>query len=195
MNGLLGWAWSVLTDALHPAMIGVTESFTETGYLNMKNLIGLIDAICDVYDDPTMTPVGATTFCNLAAQHIARALGCTELQDMDADQMIEWMSSHPDSWQPVPMQDVQELTNEGTLIFAGATSSDLGQAHGHICTVRPGNQILSGKWGLVPRVMNIGAENFIGRAKRGPLQGLPAGVNEAFQPLPKFFAWKPSLGD
>ena len=159
----------------------------------MRNLPGLIDALCDVYDDPTMTPAGGATFCNFAVQRIAKAMGCNDLAGMTADEMAVFMANSPD-WEERSIGDVQALANQGSLIFAVATSQALDKSHGHICTIRPGNAILSGKWGMTPRCVNIGEENFIGRAKRGLLQGLPCGVNEAFQPMPLFYAWKPSLG-
>jgi hypothetical protein len=160
---------------------------------NMKDPILLIDIICDVYDNPKYLPrEDGTTFCNLAAQDICHAYGCNDFDGKDADQIYNFVRNSP-NWKVQGMHDVQILANVGTLIFAVIPSVVLRQAHGHICVVRPGKLKDSGKWGLCPSVMNIGAENFIGRAKRGPLTGLPCGVNESFVPIPEFFAYVQSL--
>lgn len=159
----------------------------------MRNLIGLIDAICDVYDNPDLQPKGDVTFCNIAVSVVAEAMGCKDLTGKMADDIMKFVESSPD-WSDIPMEKAQDIANQGSLIIAGLTGAELDQAHGHVVIVRPGLPVYSGKWiSKVPRVLNIGAENFLARAKRGPLQGLPAGVNEAFLPLPKFYVWRQSL--
>lgn len=159
----------------------------------MKDPILLIDAILDVYDTQGMQllPDG-TTFCNLAVGSVCAAFGYVGFTGMSADQIVGFISNSND-WQQVAIPESQELANQGSLLIAGLNSSDLKQAHGHVCIIRPGKETYSGKWGKCPRVLNIGSENFIARAKHGPLTNQPAGLNEAFVPLPKIWAWKPSL--
>lgn len=153
----------------------------------MKSVTVLIDAICDVYDNAKYQPLpDGTTFCNYAAEDICHAFGYNGLDNKMADEIFAFMGTSPD-WQEVLMPRVQDLANQGSLVFAVANGELLKQAHGHICVIRPGRLKDSGKWGQVPSIMNIGAENFIGRAKRGPLQGMSAGLNEAFVPMPKFY--------
>lgn len=165
-----------------------------TGYTNMKNLIGLIEAICDTYDRNDLSPLSdGTTFCNVGVWSVASYMGCKDLVDKTADQMMEIFSTSS-SWSEVPMEKAQDMANDGSLIIAGLDSKSLGQSHGHVTVVRPGVPCYSGKWGKVPRILNIGAENYIARAKRGPAVGMAVGVNEAFVPLPKFYVWRPSLG-
>lgn len=163
-----------------------------TGYKSMKNLIGLIDVICDVYDNTSYSPKDGVTYCNFAASDIAMAMGCKDFVNKNADEIFDFVR-HSQDWTETFMAKAQGIANQGTLIFAMANSQMLGQAHGHIAVVRPGLEKNSGKWDKCPSVMNIGSENFIGRAKRGPLTAMPVGANEAFVPLPKFFLWKPSL--
>jgi hypothetical protein len=159
----------------------------------MKNLPALIEAILDAYDDVSLLPKpNGTTFCNIAVYGIAHALGCNQLDGKNADDILAFLISSND-WQAVPMIEAQDLANAGSLLIAGLNSTELGQAHGHVVVVRPGVQTYSGKWGLVPRVLNIGSTNFIARGKSGPLTNAPVGINESFIPKPHIFAWKPSL--
>lgn len=158
----------------------------------MKSLPKLIDAICDVYDNASYNPKDGVTYCNFAADDIARAMGCKDFLHKNADEIFEFVS-HSQEWTEIPMAQAQATANQGSLVFAMANTVMLNAAHGHLCVVRPGLEKNSGKWQKCPAVMNVGIENFIGRAKRGPLTGMAAGVNEAFVPLPKFFVWRPSL--
>lgn len=159
-----------------------------------KNLIGLMDACCDAVENPSFQPKpDGTTYCNMALSAIAiKAFGNHDFDGKTADEIAGFVAAS-DQYTLIPMEQAQELANQGSLVFAIASSQDLKQSHGHVCIVRPGIEKDSGKWGPCPSVVNIGAEVFIARAKRGPLQGLPAGVNEAFQPKPDFYVWRGSI--
>lgn len=157
-----------------------------------KDVVLLIDILLDCYDNPSLAPSDGTTFCNIAADRIAEAFGYKALNALTADQIFNLMNNNPD-WVSVSIMDAQNLANQGSLVFAVASSQMLGQSHGHLCAVRPGKTVDSGKWGMVPRVCNIGIENFIARAKKGPLTGLPCGVNESFIPKPLFYALQSTL--
>lgn len=158
----------------------------------MKNLIGLVDAIFDVYDNPDLLPKDNVTFCNVSVWLVAEALGYRTLTGKTADDIMKFIEDNED-WSDVPLEKVQDMANAGSLIIAGLTGKELNQDHGHVVVVRPGIPCYSGKWGKVPRVLNVGSENFVARAKRGPLKGMAVGVNESFVPLPKFYVWRPSL--
>ncbi len=160
-----------------------------------RDVIFLIDAICDAYDNQAFQPLAdGTTFCNQGVIYVSEAMGCKDFAGKNADEIVAFLSSDP-NWSLVPMEKAQELANAGSLLVAGLDSKTLGQSHGHVVIVRPGKPVYSGKWNtsLCPRVLNIGQENFLARAKKGPLTNQPAGLNEAFQPLPKIWAWRPSL--
>lgn len=158
----------------------------------MRDLITLIDTICEAYDRPDLQPKDGVTHCNEAVSMIADAMGCKELDLKSADEICEYMENNLD-WQKIDIKQAQDMANQGSLVIAGLDSKALGQEHGHVVVIRPGKAVFSGKWGLTPRCLNIGAENFIARAKRGPLTAMSCGVNEAFQPLPLFYVWRPSL--
>lgn len=160
---------------------------------HVKDPIALIDAILDVYDRRDLQPLpDGTTFCNLAVDAIAKAMGYSQLGSKTADQIVAFLEQS-DEWSDVPMPKAQEMANQGSLLIAGLASTALQQAHGHVCVIRPGKIVFSGKWGATPRCLNIGAENFIARARRGPLTNQPAGLNEAFQPPPKIFVLRSTL--
>lgn len=176
-NILIGWLWKSQW----------------TGYKTMKNLIGLFDAICETYDDPQLVPKSdGTTFCNYAVSNIASAMGCQDLKDKTANGIIAFINTSPD-WSLVAFNQAQDMANQGSLLIAGLESKDLNQSHGHVVVIRPGKPCYSGKWGPTPRCLNIGAENFIARAKKGPLTGMSCGLNEAFVEVPKIFVWRLSL--
>lgn len=179
----------------------------------MKDRNHLIDAILTAYDNPDYRPVivdgqVVRTFCNMAANDIATAMGCTDLYDPDhkrprtADEIYDFMVAHPQKWQElqvsglgtdqqeVSLQAVQWFANSGSLVFAVLDSKSLGANHGHICVIRPGTMKTSGKWGKVPACMNIGGENFIALGQKGVMRGSPVGINQAFKIMPRFFAWK-----
>lgn len=166
-----------------------------TGFSQVRDVLTLIDAICDAYDNQAFAPhQDGTTFCNEGVNSVATAMGYKGFAGMNADQIVAFMAASPD-WSPVPLEQAQELANQGSLLVAGLDSKTLEQAHGHVAVIRPGRPVYSGKWNtnVCPRVLNIGAENFIARAKKGPLTNQPAGVNESFQPLPKIYVWRDSL--
>lgn len=164
-----------------------------TGYRNMRNLFTLIEAVLDTYDRPDLRPKpDGTTFCNVAVATVAAAMGCTQLEGKNADQIVAFLDTDPD-WSDVPMEKAQDMANQGSLLIAGLDSKALSQTHGHVVVIRPGKICYSGKWGATPRVLNIGAENFIARGQRGVMSNLAAGLNEAFEPVPKIWVWRPSL--
>ena len=159
----------------------------------MKDPIALIDAILNAYDNQAFIPLeDGTTFCNLAVDAVCQGLGYKDLAGKTADQIVSFLATSSD-WSLVQMERAQEMANEGSLLIAGLDSVALEQSHGHVCIIRPGMAIYSGKWGLVPRVLNIGAENFIARARKGPLTNQPAGLNESFVPLPKIWVLRSTL--
>lgn len=191
--GFIQDAVDVLTGFLgRTPEVTVSDRFRWTGYTRVRNIIVLLEAIVDCYDDSSLQPKDGQTFCNVAAGRIATAMGCKDFAAKTADQIFDLVKISPD-WEEVQMAQCQTLANQGSLVFAIANSTMLTQEHGHIACIRPGMPKPSGKWGSCPSVMNIGGVNFIARAKSGPLIGMPVGVNESFVPEPKFYAWKPSL--
>jgi hypothetical protein len=200
--------------------LNVNQNFQWTGYRNVKDRNELIDAILTAYDNTAYKAVMldgqiVKTFCNIAANEIAQKMGCKDLYDEDhkrprtADEIYDFMATHSNakdesrwSWteilcaslQPefrdVAFQAAQWWANSGNLVFAVQSSYNLGANHGHICVIRPGVMKTSGRWGRVPACMNIGGDNFIALGQKGVMKGLPVGINEAFQQIPRFFAWR-----
>lgn len=159
----------------------------------------LLNAILRTYERPEYRPKKNAegkiieTYCNHAARDVAGHMGCHDFVGKTADQIYEFLQESP-RWVEIPMKDAQYMANAGTLVFAILPSSKLGGRHGHICVVRPGEEIYSRKWKCnVPSVMNVGGQNFILRFKTGTGDVIEAGVNGAFTTMPKFYAWKDSL--
>lgn len=164
-----------------------------SGYTNMRDVITLIDAVCDVYDRNDFKPnPDGSTHCNQAVNAICMTMGCKDFDGKVADEIVDFMGSH-DDWSPVPMEKAQDLANQGSLVVAGLKGSDLGSAHGHVVVIRPGHPCQSGKWGLTPRCVNIGKSDFLARSQSGPMIMMPVGINDAFIPVPKLWVWRPSL--
>ena len=159
----------------------------------MKNTIDLIDAILDAYDRQDFQPgPNGLTHCNEAVQAVCETLGYDKLAGLNADEICAFIAVSGD-WSEVAFDNAQNMANQGSLLVAGLDSKALGQDHGHVVVIRPGKPCYSGKWGACPRVLNVGAENFIARAKRGPLTNQPSGLNEAFVPLPKIWVLRSTL--
>lgn len=143
--------------------------------MTMPDLYRLIDACCEAYDNPQFKPRGGMTFCNQAVRFIAERLGYQGFKSMLANQMVAFMRSSP-AWLPIQLDQAQGYANQGRLVVAGLQD----QPHGHVTLVRPGVADFSGKWKTAaPKVINIGADNFIGK-----------GLNWAFQKKPEVFLLK-----
>lgn len=187
--------WARIIDAIFANTKSPSITITKTlgsGYKNMRDIVTLIDVICEAYDRPDLQPKDGNTYCNLAVDMIAQAMGCKELELKTADEICDYIANHLD-WQEIKLNQAQDMANKGSLVIAGLDSRALNDAHGHVCVIRPGKQVYSGKWGLTPRCINVGKEMFLARAKKGPLTAMSCGLNEAFQPLPKLYVWRPSL--
>ena len=165
----------------------------------MRNVGKLVQAILRAYERPEYRPKKdaaghiTETYCNFAVRDVSGAMGCHDLENKTADQMYEFLKEAK-SWKEIPVGDAQLAANRGTLVVAALPSSEMSARHGHICVVRPGEEIFSSKFKcLVPAVMNIGGTNFILRYPTGNGNTIEAGVNGAFRTMPKFFAWIDSL--
>jgi hypothetical protein len=154
----------------------------------MKDLFLLVDAFCEAYDrvyhpvakgdPPPFQPRDGMTFCNQGVWYVVEKFGYRGFSGLTANQMIDVMRSSLD-WRPLPMEEAQNHANQGSVVVAGLQD----HPHGHVCVVRPGHPGTSGKWGRpVPKVANIGAQNFIAR-----------GVNYVFKDPPEFFVLAASL--
>lgn len=164
-----------------------------TGYTKVRDLITLIDAICDVYDrnDYKPNPDGST-HCNQAVCSVADAMGCHDFPGKTADEIVAFLTMSQ-NWSLVPMEKAQDMANQGSLLVAGLDAKTLDSTHGHVVVIRPGRVCQSGKWGATPRCVNIGKNDFLARAQTGPLSMMPVGINDAFIPLPKIWVWRESL--
>lgn len=178
--------------------ISITKDLP-TGYTNMRNVGKLVQAILRAYERPEYRPKKdasgniVTTYCNFAVRDISGAMGCHDLENKTADQMYEFLKDSK-SWKEIPMNDAQLAANRGTLVVAALPSSEMDARHGHVCVVRPGEEVHSSKFGgPVPAIMNIGGQNFILRYTTRDGTSIEAGMNGAFRTLPKFFAWIDSL--
>jgi hypothetical protein len=136
------------------------------------NLFRLIDACCEAYDNPAFKPNGGITYCNQAVHFISERLGFSGFKGMMANQMATFLKKSK-AWKQIPFQEAQSRANDGQLVIAAVAQNP----HGHVAVIRPGLMGMSGKWKMaVPKVVNIGAENFIGKP-----------INWAFRDPPDVF--------
>lgn len=150
----------------------------------------LLKDVCDsVISDNSLAPVIQDgkileTHCNEGAQRIANALGCRELDDMNADAQHRVMEENLSGlWEKVDGADATLHALDGKLAFASATHEMLGEPiHGHIAAIYPAARMWSGSLGKdVPMVANIGKSD---REER---------VSEAFpvdRGEPDYFVWR-----
>jgi hypothetical protein len=141
--------------------------------------------------NPAFQPkTDGTTFCNQFADFVAKGMGCNQLEGLMADQIYELMIANPSMWRPIldmnkspSSSGASILAHGGNLIFGIMDSKHLGQAHGHLCVVIPGDCVFSSHWNaLSPLCANVGEENFIGKP-----------MSYAFKTIPNFYIWTPSL--
>lgn len=182
--------WSALTGMFlkRGTTVGFTHYITATGYTNMKNkdlLARTQDAVWASGKFMPMFQDGAeTTYCNLAVQAVLNAFDCREMDNLTADAMMHVLRTSP-NFQPMKLEDGQFNANLGTVIVAGLDSSQLGQSHGHVCTLTPGVAEFSGHWSKpAPQCLSIGRQGICFRSK---------GVNWAFVPEPELWALKTTV--
>ena len=140
------------------------------------DIFELIDACCEVYDDPAMQPKAdqngnLETYCNFAVQQICAHVGYNRFYHMMANDIVDFMEGHPDEWEKIDIRNAQEICNSGRLVICGLKMD----VHGHVAVVRPGVAGLSVKWGnvSVPKVTNIGTKNSIGRSVNWVMKDKP----------------------
>lgn len=145
----------------------------------MKDPNKLTELAQKVFANPSLQPLlDGTTFCNVATEIIADALGYQGFKGLMANQMIDLMSTS-DEWKYIALETAQAMANAGTWIIA----AQRGEVHGHVVTIIPGDDVPAGHWGIrVPVCVNIGKNNFIDK-----------GINWAFQDIPKLYAWRSSI--
>jgi len=142
------------------------------------SLFRLIDACCEAYDNPAFKPHDGITFCNQAVWFISERMGYSKFKPRLANEMVDLMKSS-DEWSLVAIEEAQSYANQGRLVIAGMRADH----HGHVVVIRPGLAGISGRWKItVPKVVNVGSENFIGKS-----------VNWAFQEKPEVYLWRQDL--
>lgn len=130
----------------------------------------LLDACNQVINDPGLAPTKdamdnvTATHCNDGALLVAQAMGCHEFdtpageEPMLADAMVWLMRANASGrWTKATGSDATIHALGGGLGFAAMTSGELGETHGHICTVFPVGMQYSGSLKKdVPLVANVG---------------------------------------
>lgn len=142
----------------------------------MKDLYGLLDIIHEAFSRPEYQPSGGTTHCNAFTSEVVSAFGFKAMEGLLANEIVEALGAS-DQWSEVAIEKVQDLANSGTLIVLGTH----GEPHGHVCVACPGKTKSSGRWGQVPTVASVGAQNMI------------RGMSWVFSSLPKCYVYRPTL--
>ena len=119
------------------------------------------EAVVQAKYQPKMDPVtGAiTTFCNVFVAACARSVGCEELNEFTANQMVCQMEEVK-TWVEVSAYAAASAAENGYLVVAGIKTGDLTK-HGHVCIVVPGGTAWSKNFNQdMPFVANVGKTNF-----------------------------------
>ena len=103
-----------------------------------------------------------TTHCNQAMQYILAGMGYDEMDGMDADEMVTFMSDPKNGWiEPAGDVVAQAHANDGVIVLSGWSNV---AGHGHVNLILPGILEQSGTLGRkVPKVCNIGKDVFFGK--------------------------------
>lgn len=179
---------------LNCLLLTASLSFETTGCKNKMTADKLNEVQDAVWNNPAFVPSDGITHCNQASLAVANGMGCHGFdpphgaQPYTADQIFNFLQRESSGFLEKNIEDVQALANNGTLIFASLPSWRLDQAHGHIVSITPGNQIRSYALDMdVPVCLNIGTKALSARR---------TGINFAFpmkRVKPRYFAWKESL--
>jgi len=122
-------------------------------------------------------PWPGATHCNGAAQQVANAMGCRDLDGLMASRQVAKMEATP-GWVPDSAERAVTHATRGGLAFAAMAAIP----HGHIVAIRPEPMEFSSTWGcLVPIVSNVGK-----KCERCKLSG---GFLLADRPRIKFYLW------
>lgn len=143
----------------------------------MRDLFTLLDAIHLPLNRPEYRPENGVTHCNGYVNEVCSYIGFKAFEGLLANEMINLMETS-DQWTETAMEKCQFLANQGTLVIAAFKEDP----HGHVAVVCPGKEKISGRWGVVPSIANVGKEVFIGK-----------GLSWAFSSMPKFYALRSSL--
>ncbi len=168
--------------------------FVMTGCRNKMTSEQLNEVQDTVWNNPAFQARDGKTFCNQASLAVANGIGCHEFdppKDGDpytADQLFNFFQRSTSNFLEKNMEDVQALANKGALVFASLPSWRLDQAHGHICSLTPGDQVKSYSLDTyVPVCLNLSTQALSSRR---------VGINFAFpmkRAMPRYFVWKGSL--
>lgn len=159
----------------------------------MKNIGLLVDLICEAYDNPIFKAHTVKlysgeeieeTHCNMAVNYVVKNFGFKDLMDQktlepfNANKIIDILSSSK-CWREIDNYNLaQQWANDGGLCVAGLK----GAVHGHICIIRPGRVVESGKWGMsMPKCCNIGSKQFT---------SISNGLNWAFLEKPRMWIYE-----
>lgn len=178
----------------------------------MKDIGKLVDAICEAYRlalprkdgkglnrfepefVPSRNPAERGTYrthCNEAFNLVAMRMGCDSFDRRETEDPVDaklanviyrMMADPAGLWAEISAGKAQSMANEGALV--AAIDKNL-TGPGHVCTVMPGVMEFSATFTeMVPRVMNIGKDVFIGMK-----------ASLAFRPddKPRYFCLKADL--
>jgi hypothetical protein len=163
----------------------------------MKSIAKLMELVYKVHQfgfqgekwDPSLnsTTGEIVTKCNEAVNFVSKNMGyflfdIPNTRNPDdailANAMIDMMENRKEEWELLDIEAAQDQANQGRLIIAG-WKNPTGD-HGHVCVVIPGLIEFSGTLNSkVPKIINIGKSNFIGKK-----------ASFAFSELPKYYGLK-----
>jgi len=148
----------------------------------MKDLLKLSSACEWAVKNPAWIAKDGETFCNVAAQFIARIMGCHDFDDLMAEEIVKVMQSGTSktdgmTWRQVDGKEASLWALGGGLGFAGMTKEELGEQHAHVAALAPKPMERSDSLDrLVPLVANVGKfPNAIERSS----QAFPVSKGEA----------------
>ena len=140
-----------------------------------------LKAICDeVVGDLSLAPrPDGTTYCNLAAQRVCKALGYAAFAGLMANQIFD-LCSQSEDWEAADAADASAAANQGVLCLA----AQHGAPHGHVAILYPAPLVWSQKWGKsAPTLANVGGHNGV------------MGANWAFATEPSYFIFQGETDD
>ena len=147
----------------------------------MSDQGAILKSACDAaLSNPKLQPVDGITYCNMAVQSIAQAMGCGEFSGLMADEIYQVMKTNPSGhWETATGQEATVYALSGGLAIAAMSSHRLEEDHGHVAVVAPLGMQDSGSLGHdVPVLANVGKT--VGYMKSSEAFPVSAGEAEYF---------------
>jgi len=159
----MGIDWKAIAESLFlrpppgsaaPALGGGVSVPLGSGYDRQVDIATAVATLTRLQQEAValFPAAGSETYCNTGLQHVAKRLGCHDLDGLVATEMVRRAAALP-GWRQDTWERAVRHAQQGGLAFLGLE----GYPHGHVASVAALPMEQSGTWGCsVPILANVG---------------------------------------